>query len=170
MIKTEKYVEALKKYKYAVGVLLLGLIFLCWPAGDKEVPQSKETPTVEEDLQETEVRMKKILSGIDGVGEVELMLTVDVGSEQFFAADRALSYSGNTASPESYTREESYVVLSRDGEEEMVVAKSIYPLYRGAVIVCDGGNDPKVKLAVTEAVSALTGLGAEKISVIKRKS
>ncbi len=171
MIKVEKYMETLKKYKYAAVVLSIGLIFLCWPAGEKETRESREVPGAEEELSQTEARMEKILSGIEGVGVLEIMLTVDAGSELHLAADQSLSYSGDTASPESYVREENFVVLSQgSGEEEVVVTKSMYPVYRGALIVCDGGNDAKVKLAITEAVSALTGLGTEKISVIKRQS
>ena len=36
-----------------------------------------------------------------------------------------------------------------------------------ALVVCPGGNDPAVKLQISEAVAALTGLGADKISICK---
>ena len=170
MIKAGKYTQILKKYKYAVGIVLIGLIFLCWPSAERKPPQSS-TSTWEESAGETEARMKKILSNIDGVGELEIMLTVDAGSELQLAREQSLSYSGDTTSPDSYTREETCVVVSKgSGGEEVVVTKSVYPVYRGALVVCSGGDNPKVKLAVTEAVSALTGLGTEKISVIKRQS
>ena len=45
-----------------------------------------------------------------------------------------------------------------------------YPQFRGALVVCQGGGDPAVRLAVIEAVSALTGLGSDKISVVKLQS
>lgn len=172
MIKAEKYIETLKKYKYAVGVLLVGLIFLCWPAGGGESAESAEAVVAaEENLQETEARMRKILSLIHGVGELEIMLTVDAGEKMLLAKDQSLSYSGDTNAPESYIREENFVVVSGgSGGEEVVVTQSVYPVYRGALVVCGGGDDPKVRLAVTEAISALTGLGAEKISVIKKQS
>ena len=57
-------------------------------------------------------------------------------------------------------------VLVCDGEE-VVVTKSIYPVYRGALVVCDGGDEARVKLAVTEAVTALTGLSADRVTVAK---
>ncbi|GHU91460.1 hypothetical protein FACS1894202_12930 [Clostridia bacterium] len=40
---------------------------------------------------------------------------------------------------------------------------------KGAVIVCDGAEDAVVRGRVTESVAAATGLGYDKISVIKRK-
>lgn len=39
----------------------------------------------------------------------------------------------------------------------------------GAVVACDGAETAKVKLCVINAVSAYTGLGSDKISVIKLK-
>ena len=39
----------------------------------------------------------------------------------------------------------------------------------GAVAVCTGGGDPKVHYLVTNAVSAYTGLGSDKITVMKMK-
>lgn len=39
----------------------------------------------------------------------------------------------------------------------------------GAVVVCDGAHSPETRLNVINAVSAYTGLGSDKISVIQRK-
>jgi stage III sporulation protein AG len=49
----------------------------------------------------------------------------------------------------------------------VVVTQRRYPTYRGALVVCRGGDRPEVKLAVTEAVAALTGLSADRITVAK---
>lgn len=40
---------------------------------------------------------------------------------------------------------------------------------RGAVVVCAGADSARVRLAVTNAVSAYTGLGSDKITVMKLK-
>lgn len=39
----------------------------------------------------------------------------------------------------------------------------------GAVVVCAGADDPRVRLDVTNAVAAYTGLGSDKITVMKMK-
>ena len=39
----------------------------------------------------------------------------------------------------------------------------------GCVVVCEGADSPAVRLEVTNAVAAYTGLGSDKISVIKMK-
>ena len=38
----------------------------------------------------------------------------------------------------------------------------------GAAIVCDGASDSAVRLAIVRAVSDCTGLGSDRITVIKR--
>ena len=43
------------------------------------------------------------------------------------------------------------------------------PQFQGALVVCDGGNNPTVKLQVLNGVAALTGLGADQISISQRK-
>lgn len=39
----------------------------------------------------------------------------------------------------------------------------------GAVVVCSGGDSARVRLDVTNAVMAYTGLGSDKISIMKMK-
>ena len=47
------------------------------------------------------------------------------------------------------------------------MTRQVYPTYRGALVVCQGGDRADVKLAVTEAVSALTGLSSDRVTVAK---
>jgi len=49
------------------------------------------------------------------------------------------------------------------GEAEVLLSGN------GAVVVCEGAENPTVQWNVTNAVSAYTGLGSDKISVIKMK-
>ena len=42
-------------------------------------------------------------------------------------------------------------------------------VYQGAVVVCQGAGDSGVHLAVVQAVSVLTGLGSDKITVVQWK-
>ena len=62
--------------------------------------------------------------------------------------------------------EEDFVMDGGSGDAP-VVTRTVYPTYRGALVVCQGGDRADVKLAVTEAVAALTGLSADRITVAK---
>ena len=48
-----------------------------------------------------------------------------------------------------------------------MVTRSWDTTYRGALVVCQGGDQAAVRLAVTEAVMALTGLPADRITVVQ---
>ena len=71
------------------------------------------------------------------------------------------------AAPEDYSRTSEPVLLDGGDREETVVTRTAYPTYRGALVVCQGGDRADVKLAVTEAVSALTGLSSDRVTVAK---
>ena len=67
-------------------------------------------------------------------------------------------------------QERDVVTLNRgSGYEDVVVTEQTYPVYQGAVIVCQGAGDSGVHLAVVQAVSVLTGLGSDKITVVQWK-
>ena len=48
--------------------------------------------------------------------------------------------------------------------------KRVLPVFRGAVVLCDGADDASVRLSVTQAVSTVCGIGADKVTVLKMKS
>lgn len=167
----------LAKYKYVLIVLLAGVVCLAWPSGDRGAAPAAEsiTPDPEvsqrQELAQLQQEMEDILGKMQGVGELRLMLTLDRGTSKTLAQDAGLSYKGQPAAPEDYSRSASTVVLSRSGSgESVVVLHETCPQFRGALVVCQGGGDPAVRLAVIEAVSALTGLGSDKISVVKWQS
>ena len=75
--------------------------------------------------------------------------------------------SGQSAAPDDASRRSETVVVSGSGGDTPVVARNICPTYRGALVVCQGGGSAEVRLAVTQAVSALTGLSSDRITVVK---
>ena len=104
---------------------------------------------------------------MNGVGQVKVLLTLDSDGERQLAQDTELSYSGSTASPEDYLRRSETILVDSTSGDETVVTRRTYPTYRGALVVCQGGGQAEVKLAVTQAVAALTGLPADRIVVEK---
>lgn len=160
----QKLVKRAEKYKYTVLILVLGIVLLCVPFGDRQkqtvpmpLPQSEET----DDL---EARLQVILTQIEGAGEVEVLLSYETGTTHIYQEDTKESLSGDTAQTESKT-----VLISQSGTEEPVKMKKVYPTYRGALVVCQGADKASVRLAVTRAVAGLTGLGSDHICVIKMK-
>ena len=58
----------------------------------------------------------------------------------------------------------------KTGGESPVMIKQLYPEFLGATVVCDGADQPQVCAAVIEAVTSLTGISSERITVIKMKA
>jgi stage III sporulation protein AG len=158
------------RYKYAALVILAGIALLAWPASGKKTAAgtSAAAPAADGDvaLEGTEARMEQILSRIRGAGQLELMLAPETGEERQLAQDTELSYSGATSAPDEYTRRSETVLSSADGGQTPYVTSSRSPTYRGALVVCQGAGNAEVKLAVTEAVAALTGLSSDRITVV----
>jgi stage III sporulation protein AG len=48
-----------------------------------------------------------------------------------------------------------------------VTLKTVYPEYLGALVVCEGADNPTVAYQIVKAVAGLTGLGTDKIVVSK---
>ena len=154
---------SLHKYRLVWLVILVGLFLLLLPTGGGEGEEAAAEPAQGTfDLEKTEARLAQALSQIKGAGEVTVMLTVANGPRQVLAQD----VDRNSQQGESTQT----VILSRgSSSQETVTVQEIYPRYQGALVVCPGGDDPEVRLQITEALSALTGLGADKISISEGK-
>lgn len=155
------------KYKFAALVALIGAGLLLWPSGSGGTLRTAGEPQAETaQSRDIQAEMEEILGTISGVGQVKVMLTEDTDGERQLAQDTELTYSGDTRAPEDYSRR-SETVLTGGSGGGAVVTRTLYPTYRGALVVCQGGDRAEVKLAVTEAVAALTGLSADRITVAK---
>lgn len=162
------------RYKYVGMILLIGLCLLLWPSGGKESavdvqPSSAPVGSKEEDFSVAalEEKLAETLSKIHGAGDVSVMLTVQGGSRRVLAQD-----SKETRETDGSFEKQSETVVVSAGTgngEGPVLLQQLYPRFQGAVVVCEGGGNASVRLKLMEAVSALTGLGADKIAICKGK-
>ena len=164
-MKREGVQKRWETYKYAVAVVLIGVVLLLWPNGREDTADTPDMPRTQE--RDLAAEMEEILGTMNGVGQVKVLLTLDTDGETCLAQDTELSYSGDTASPEDYLRRSETILVDGGERDEAVVTKQVYPTYRGALVVCQGGDRAEVQLEVTRAVSALTGLPADRITVAK---
>ena len=51
--------------------------------------------------------------------------------------------------------------------QEAVLLMQRYPTFQGALVVCEGGDNAEIRLLMARAVSALTGIGTDRITVCK---
>ncbi len=162
--EAEQLWKLLDKYKYVLLLLAAGLLLLLWPAGEREAPQENGSGggLEEFDLAALEEKLSQTLSRVEGAGKVTVALTVKSGMEQVPLTDRSTSVTerGNSV-------EEKTVVINTGSGQEAIVRVQRGPVFQGAVVVSEGGDRAEVKLLLTQAVAALTGLGADRITICK---
>lgn len=169
LIAAPQVAKLWKKYRLVVLFTALGLLLLLWPEGS-DAQQANAVPAEQDtfDLAQVQREMEDILSEIDGAGRLRLMLTVSSGTQRELAEDSTLRYSGTRTAPTEYERtQETLTIAQGSGTQEVVVTRSVYPDYIGALVVCEGADSASVRLAVTQAVATLTGLSSERIAVVK---
>ena len=104
-------IDTLKKYKFVALILLVGLVLMLLPSGEKEQRMENDSGTESFSLAETERRLEALLKNVQGVGQVNVMLTLKSGSTLELAED------SSTSMRESETKRESDVVtVSRRGD------------------------------------------------------
>lgn len=166
-MKAEQVRESLKKYRLPLLAALAGVVILLLPTGGDAPAEEPAAEGETYSLTETETRMEQLIGSMDGVGKVRVMLTLRSGETLSLAQDSSTSRGtgGDTR------QERQILTVNRgSGQQEVVVTERRCPVYQGAVVVCQGAGDSRVRLAVIETVSVLTGLSSDKISVVKWKN
>lgn len=166
--KLKEISSKLGKNKYIILVLIAGIVLLLLPADKKEEAPESSDSLQQFSLTEVEKKLGDILSSLDGAGNVKVMLSVKDEGQRIIAKDREVSESGGDESS-SERKEETVLVSSGSSKEDVVALGYIYPEYQGALVAAEGAKSARVRLDITEAVSAVTGLSADNIKVIKMK-
>lgn len=124
-----------------------------------------------------EERTAEALRQVEGVGEVEVMITLSSTGQKVVEKDQQNSSqtteetdsSGGTRTTEDSSSDRTSVYeQGSDGTQTPYVTKELSPEVEGVVVVADGGDNAVVAQNITEAVQALFGVEAHKIKIMKR--
>lgn len=150
-----------------VGIALGALLLFFGNRAEKDTaaPPSAALPetlshTVEEYRADLEGRMEAICARVVGVGEVEVIVTLEGGFEYVYATDKKTTVSGEST---------SYITVGSGDSESLVYITERAPAILGIGVVCSGGMDPTVRREVTSLLSAAFGVGSNKIYVTGHK-
>ena len=178
---------------FLAGILLLVIAI---PTGDrKKTTTSKSTqkeqtvslPQTEEDSirrweeeyrKTLESRLKDILSQMEGMGEVEVMITLKSSQERIVEKEDSIQRKNTreedgTGGKRVISQSESTRTTVYDGEKrsgEPFVVKTVYPSVEGVLVVAQGADSGKMNTNITEIAKALFGVEAHKIKVVKRRT
>ena len=154
----------ISKYKYVLLILALGVVLMCIPVSKEEKNDIDSSEKFQQE-DSMEDRLEEILSQLQGAGKVEVILTIAEGERILYQYDEDRDISEHGTSE----KKDTVIISDNNRNESAVITQILPPIYRGAIIVCQGADQASVRLAIVEAVSKATGLGADKICVLKMK-
>ena len=153
----QQFITVVKKYQYVLLVVLVGVVLMLIP----QSPRESQTVTQTEEVVEADLQMQlaAILGQISGVGKVEVLLTEAAGADTVYQVDTR----------QNQANADTVIITDRNREETGLVKRILPPVYRGAVVVCQGADSAGVRLNVVDAVKSVTGLSSDCITVLKMK-
>ena len=141
----------------AIGAGVLLLLLPAGGTGTEDACTDQDARTEAFDLEDFEQRLSQVLSQVEGAGEVQVVLTLNGSERTILAQD--VERDGEHSAVNTVT------VGRGSGNQQPVALQTVAPEFRGALVVCAGGDNPGVRLSLIQAVSALTGLGSDRITV-----
>ncbi len=168
---TEKLKELSKKPIFlkaavAAGILAIVLILLS-DMSDSGKKQKQEASDVSVDFAYSDLysenlnaELSELLASIEGVGKAQVMITVSSTEEYVYAEELKRGTS---------QAEKSFVIIDNGSQEEALVKKINNPQISGVVIVCEGGDDPRVCEKIYKAVSTVLDIPTSKIYAAEMK-
>ena len=160
------------------GILLLVIVVPLPENADQDSadPVTASAQEGNEDSQKyeeyLEKRTEETLRHVEGVGEVEVMITLRSTGQKIVEKDQQSSSQsteetdsagGTRSTEESSSDKTSVYEQGTDGSQIPYVTKEISPEVEGVVVIADGGDNAVVVRNITEAVQALFGVEAHKI-------
>lgn len=123
-----------------------------------------------------EQRVKELLSHVDGVGTVDVMITIKSSEEKVLRVDNTITTSrteekdstGGTRTQDSTDQKEATILTGSGDSNAPIVEKELKPEIEGIVISATGGDNATVKAEISAAMEALFDVPAHKIKVLKR--
>lgn len=162
---SKKITDLFLKYRFVILILVIGLVFMLLPSGSRSTAENTDPATEVSEEEPLADRLSEVLSKVQGAGQVTVLLTEGEGAQTVYQTDTDISTRENDS-----TERRTTVTVDDSQRNQMGLVQQVNPpRYLGAVVLCEGADDPTVRLSVTDAVSKATGLGTNRISVLKMK-
>ena len=146
------------------GMLLIAATSLFPSSSEKEASSSSEQMQTDWDEYKSslEQELRDVISAMDGVGACEVMITLNETNENVYAQNSSEKTEENKSEYES-----EYVIHNGENGDDPILIKQYFPQVKGVVVVCEGGDDIRVKENIVNSVTALFNFSSNRISVSK---
>lgn len=171
---------------FMCGILLIILSFPTFFSGGDEKKTTTAEPstlqTTKTDAsyeEEMEARLKEALMKVEGIGNVDVMITLKSSKESVTLKDTPYSQEsldetdssgGERKSTSIDKQEETVLQNSGSGESTPYVIKELEPEIEGVLVIAQGGGSQTIISEIVGAVEVLFDVPAHKIKVMKMNS
>lgn len=162
--KTER-MPAGKKIKYIVIAVIIAVILALYfstTGGTSSSPAS-----VSADTAYVESRLEKVLSQVDGAGDVSVVITYESSNVLVPAMSEDSKETFDSASGNT-TRSDKKEIVKTGGSDALILQENL-PKVRGVVVVADGAGDIGVRMRLLNAVRTALDISSDKIEVLKKE-
>lgn len=143
-----------------------------------EIGEEWEKLSEEEYSAWLEQRLEQVLRKVDGVGEVQVMITLRSSRELVVEREETINRSatnesdskGGSRSISQMEMGESVVYSSEGSVSEPYVVKTLPPEIEGVLVVAQGAGNSAVNRTITVIVQALFDVEPHKVSVVRMKT
>ncbi len=126
-------------------------------------------------IENMEEKIEQQLSKVEGVGDVNVMITLKSSAEKYVLKDETETVdkidetdsAGGSRNNESSSKSDESVLV--EGERPYTI-KETAPYIQGVVVVAEGGDDARIKQEIIDAVQVLFDVEVHKIKVMKMVS
>ncbi len=108
-----------------------------------------------------EEQVRSILEKVDGVGDVDVMITLRSSKEKVTLKDNTID--------EKRREEETVLIQDENDNTSPYVIREVEPQIEGILVVCAGGGRAAVQREIIDGISALFSVESHKIKVMKSK-
>lgn len=159
-----------------IAALILAIYILPGTSAKKDTNSSSgDISNNTENETTAEERLREILSGIEGAGKVDVMITYEASSEVVTAqsVDKQTSIITETDASGKNKRSETVIenqepvtVQDSDGDSALVLVEK-EPLVRGVIVVAEGAGNIKVRMDLLKAVQTALQVSSDKVEVFE---
>ncbi|NLK44907.1 MAG: sporulation stage III protein AG [Tissierellia bacterium] len=187
--KIKKHLENINNKKFInnlfiiLGISIIFLIVANYILGSKKEVANLENEfksqiSYEEEMDYSaylEKKLENILSKLEGVGKVNVMVTLENSVEKITATNTSqttesiVENDGEGGTRHVQREDLTLQVVTKGNDGSLLVVKEIKPKVLGVIVIAQGAEDPEVKEKLYEAVKTVLGIKGNKVQVYSSK-
>lgn len=167
-----KFKEKQDKKIYVIFILgCIGILMVCVSdiinftfenKNEENINLNENISVLESKIEE---RLEEEISKISGAGKTSVMITLDSSKEYFYAQN-----SSEEIDETEVKKDMELVITEGENGDVPIIIKTKEAKVRGALIVCEGGENALVREKIIESVCALLDIPSNHVSIAKMAS